>query len=54
MTDAEFKRSIPSLTNEVLLAELRYYGCDPYYRDLWDKVCAEIAGRLGVDWEDLE
>lgn len=50
MTDAEFKRSIPSLTNEELLADLLYYGCDPYYRDLWDKVCAEIAVRLGVDW----
>lgn len=54
MTDTEFKKSIPSLTSEELVAGLRYYGCDPYYRDLWDKVCAEIAARLGVEWEDVK
>ena len=35
-----------SQTNEELIETLRWYGCDPYYKEDWNACVAEIERRL--------
>lgn len=35
-----------NVTNKELIEELRYFGCDPYYNDLWQLLVNEIEERL--------
>ena len=46
MTDEEWIKTIPSLTNKELLDKLDYCGYDNYYSKIREPVVAEIARRL--------
>lgn len=47
------KKCTAALTNEELLKNLKYCGCDPYYMNWWEETCKEIADRLFVKWEEI-
>ena len=47
------KKCTAALTNEELLKNLKYCGCDPYYMNWWEETCREIADRLFVKWEEI-
>lgn len=49
----EHKKYTVTLTNEELLKDLKYCGCDPYYMDWWEETCKEISNRLFVEWEKI-
>lgn len=46
MTNAEYIKTIPTLTNKELLEELDYCGYDSYYRTIREPVIEEITKRL--------
>ena len=46
MTDKEYIENIKSLTSRELIEELEYFGCDPYYYDLWEVILKEVKCRL--------
>ena len=46
MSDEEWIKNLPNFTNERLIKALNYFGCDPYYADLWSEVLEEIKKRL--------
>lgn len=46
MTDNEWIKTLPSLTNKGLLDTLDYCGYDSYYSKIREPVVAEIARRL--------
>lgn len=54
MTTTEWKATIKERTNLELIKDLHYFGCDPYYYDLWQTAMREIARRMGVKAKDLK
>ncbi len=46
MTKEEETRDIQSLTNEELIANLRWCGHDPYYNEDYEYIIKEIERRL--------
>ena len=48
MTDDEWIKSIPNLTNEDLIDELDYCGYDSYYSRIREPIVAEIVKRLNA------
>ena len=33
-------------TLKELIDDIEYFGCDPYYRDLWEQAIEEIRRRI--------
>ena len=48
MTDDEWIKTIPNLTNEDLIDELDYCGYDSYYSKIREPIVAEIVKRLNA------
>lgn len=48
MTDDEWIKNIPNLTNEDLIDELDYCGYDNYYSKIREPIVAEIVKRLNA------
>ena len=46
MTDKEYIATIEERSTKELMSNMSYYGCDPYYRDLWMATCEEMEKRL--------
>jgi len=46
MTDKERIENIKRLTSRELIEDLEFFGCDPYYYDLWEVVLKEVKRRL--------
>ena len=54
-----YRQGLKNKTDEELISELEYIGCDGYYRDMWEDVIDEIKSRLfsikhGVRYEGVE
>ena len=46
MSDEEYMRNIKNVNSEELIENMRYYGTDAYYQDLWECTLNEIKRRL--------
>lgn len=49
MTDKEYVERIKRLTSKELIEQLEYFGCDPYYGDLWEVTLKEVERRLDTN-----
>ena len=38
--------TVKSMSMEELVDQLWWYGCDPYYNDLWTTVMCELERRI--------
>ena len=44
--DNDFITNISKVDTEELFNQLKYYGCDSYYRHLWGAVIEELKKRV--------
>lgn len=49
-----FKEEVKNISNKGLVRAIREYGCDSYYRELWDVAMDELEIRLGVKTKEIE
>lgn len=49
-----FKEKVKNMSNKELVNEIREYGCDLYYRELWNVTMNELEIRLGVKAKEIE
>lgn len=48
MTDKEWLQKLKEVDDKTLIEQLEWFGCDPYYYDLWKPLIKEIERRLIV------
>ena len=53
MTDKEWIKNLPKESNEKLIEDLEYFGCDGYYKDLWRCALNELERRFVQYDKDL-
>ena len=53
MTDREWIENLPKESNEKLIEDLEYFGCDSYYKDLWWCALNELERRFSQYDKDL-
>ena len=46
MSDQEWIKNLPKESNEKLIEDLEYFGCDSYYKGLWHCAIDELKRRL--------
>lgn len=49
-----FKEEVKNMSNKELVDGIREYGCDSYYRELWNVAMDELERRLGVKTKEIE
>ena len=52
--DFKYKDYLAKIHDDELIAELEYYGYDPYYSEFWKQTIEEIAKRLKERNKELE
>lgn len=52
--EANYTETLKNMTVDELIEEMEYFGCDPYYRDLWEETLAEIKHRMREQYKENE
>ncbi len=54
MTDEEYIKNIDKIETDKLFENLKYYGFDGYYRDLWYATINELKKRIRPQGERIK
>ena len=49
-----FKEEVRNMSNKELIDRIKGFGCNSYYREIWNAVMDELEIRLGVKTKEIE